>query len=123
MAKIDDLARQLAEGRCAPPDDEDVEKACPFLWEILTNDRWGDGKERMLPTIRVERCSGGYKITLQDDSLCQQKRTFAPKWSEIPSAIERALLDPEKPWEPYRSYRNKQGPPVPEEKGARRRKR
>ena len=113
MALLDDLAKTISEGRIAPPDDPDTEKACPTLWVFLTQHQWGDGTVRMLPQIVIERIGGGYRVTLRDDSLCVRKGATCVTLSEAFTALEKALVDGSVPWEDFKSYRNKQGPKVP----------
>jgi hypothetical protein len=123
MGRLDELRNEVADRRLAPPDDSAVEKDCPFLWEMLTSDRWGDNSERVLPTITISRVPGGYRAVLTDDSLWIRKGVVCGTLEEVPRALERALND-SAPWERMeRSFRNKKGPPIPEEKKGGRRKR
>ena len=73
MGLMEDLAAKRAEGRIFPPVDESVQNKCPLLWEMLTMDRWSDGRRRVLPRILIDRVSGGYLVTLQDDSIMARK--------------------------------------------------
>jgi hypothetical protein len=122
MGKLEELARAVAERKMPPPDDPEVEAGCPFLWEMLTKERWADDTERILPRVVIERIPGAYKVILQDDSLCIRKETIAKTLQECPRALEKVLNDEDVPWESFKSYRNKGGPKVPEaKKGGRRR--
>jgi len=122
MGKLEELAAAVRDRMVLPPDDPAVETECPFLWEMLTKAKWGDDTERILPRLVIERTPGGYKVILQDDSLCIRKEAYAKTLAECPAALEKALNDPELPWETFKSYRNKGGPKVPEaKKGGRRR--
>jgi len=123
MGRLEDLARSVVEGRTAPPSDEETEAAAPFLWEFLTLDHWSDGSERLLPRIVIDRCGGGYKVTLQDDALCVKKSVTIRKLGELVTALERVLCDSEQPFESYKSFRNKKGPKVPEKEKRASRKR
>lgn len=122
MGLLNDLARMVAERRFPPPVDAETEEKCPNLWEMLTMEKWGDGSERILPTIKIERVPGAYRVSLVDDSLCIRKAVIVPCLSVAFEALERVLIDPETPWETFKSYRNKKGPPVPEEKISRRKR-
>lgn len=123
MRLIDELQQMVAAKVTTPPTDPEVEEHCPNLWEMLTADKWGDGSERMLPVLKIERVSGGYKATLQDDALCIKKSAHALTLGDVPKALEKALLDQETPWESFKSYKNKQGPKVPEQLSTRKGKR
>jgi hypothetical protein len=123
MGKLEELAKAVADRTVTPPDDPEVEQSCPFLWEMLTKSKWGDDSERILPRVVIERISGGYKVILQDDSLCIRKEAFCKTLAECPQALEKALNDDETPWETFKSYRNRGGPKVPEaKKGGRQRR-
>ncbi len=123
MRRLEELAKAVAERRMNPPDDPEVEKAAPFVWEMLTIDTWGDGSERIMPQLVIERVPGGYKIVLKDDSLCIRKSALATHWCDLLTALEAALVDDELPWETFKSYRNRQGPKVPDGKASRQKKR
>jgi len=123
MRLIDELQQMVAARVTTPPTDPEVEEHCPFLWQMLTFDKWADGSERMLPVIKIERVSGGYKVTLQDDALCIKKSAMCQTLAGCPAALEKALVDQELPWESFKSYKNKQGPKVPEATSPRQKKR
>ncbi len=123
MQLLEQLARMVADRKMLPPTDPDVEKVAPFLWEMITQDQWADGTERLLPQIVVERVPGAYKVTLKDDSLCIRKSCLCSKWSDLIQALEACLADPDLPWDTFKSYRNKGGPKVPGEKTSSRKKR
>lgn len=123
MGRLEELAKMVAEHAVAPPDDEVLEKDYPLLWEMLTSARYSDGRERILPTIRIERISGGYRAVLADDSLWVRKSAVALTWAEIPAALEKALADASVPWEHFKSYKNAKGPQVGEEKSPRKKRR
>jgi len=123
MRQLEQLAKMVAERRMNPPDDPDVEKTAPFLWEMLTVDAWADGTERLMPQIVIERVPGGYKATLKDDSLCIRKSVLVLHWASIIAALESTLGDDKVPWEAFKSYRNKGGPKIPGEKTSRPKKR
>lgn len=114
MSRLDDLADELQGGRITPPDDEALEKACPYLWDYLTVDKWKDGSARLLPRITVDRVPGGYKVCLQDDGLWVKKTVIVQTFAGIAEALEKGLLDAQLPFEPFKSFRNKSGPKVAE---------
>lgn len=122
MGHLDQLAKAVAERKFPPPSDEAVENAAPFLWEMLTQEKWGDGSERILPTIKIERVPGAYRVTLQDDSLCIRKAVIVHRIADLVPALEAVLQNADVPWETFKSYRNKKGAPVPEEKPTRRKR-
>lgn len=123
MRLIEKLAAMVAEKAVMPPSDADVEKIAPNLWEMLTLDKWGDGTERLLPQIVIERVPGGYRATLKDDSLCIRKSALVNRLADVPAALEAVLVDEGIPWETFKSYRNRGGPKVPGEKTTGRKKR
>lgn len=124
MSRVDDLIEQVGEGRILPPDDPAFAMLYPFLWEMLTTDRWGDETERILPRLTIDRISGGYIIGIQDDSLCHKKSVRVLTIEDAWKALEATLNDPDAPWMAFKSYRNKKGPKVQEkEKKGRRKKR
>lgn len=124
MDRLEHLTESMGNGRVTPPDDAQFETNFPFLWTLITEDQWGDGTERQLSTIQVDRVAGGFRVTLQDHALYKKKSAVALRWQDIPAALEAALDDSNVPWEYYKSYRNKKGPKVPEKpKGGRRAKR
>jgi hypothetical protein len=113
MGILDDLSTAASERTISPPVDPDLEEACPGLWEMLVVDRWGDGTERVLPRIIVDRVAGGFMVTLQDDSLFIKKSVFCAKLAGMGQALETALRDPERPWlRIEKSFRNRHGPKV-----------
>jgi hypothetical protein len=114
MSRLDDLAQKIGGGGVAPPQEEALFETCPFLWEMLTMDKWADGSERLLPEMVISRVPGGYKITLKDDSLCIRKSVVAPTIEALWKALEDAIVRDDVPWENFKSYRNKKGPKVPE---------
>ncbi len=122
MDRLEALARLVAERRMHPPNDPEVEKEAPFLWEMLTSDKWGDGSERILPTIRIERVPGAYRVSLVDDSLCIRKTVLVSQLDGFWKHLDRCLNDDEVPWEGFKSYKNKKGPPIPAEKPTRRKR-
>jgi len=122
MRLIDELQQMVALKVTTPPNDPDVEEAAPNLWQMLTLDKWADGSDRMLPVIKIERVSGGYRATLQDDALCIKKSCMVAVLADVPKALEKAIVDPELPWENFKSYKNKQGPKVAEPTSTRRKK-
>lgn len=124
MSRVDDLADAVGGGRVTPPNDEVVEKEAPFLWDYLTVDRWKDGTSRILPRITISRVPGAYKVVIQDDGLWVQKSIIIQTLADLVGSLEKGLLSDQLPFEPFKSFRNKQGPKVPgEEKPTRRRKR
>lgn len=122
MSVLEQLAKLVSEKRIAAPDDEELAGACPHLWELLTADQYADGRARLLPIVMIERISGGFRVTYKDESLLISKRATALSWHGIALALEKALADPEVPWESYKSYRNKQGPQIADGETPRRKK-
>jgi hypothetical protein len=104
---VGSLAEQLLErgidDRVLPPSDERLQAKCPLLWGLLTQHTYRDGTIRVLPSIRVERVSGGYRITLQDHASHQQIAAASNTLAALGEALERAMkaVDPE--WREYRS--------------------
>jgi len=123
MRLIEQLQEMVAAHTTAPPDDPELEQAAPNLYEMLTLDKWADGTDRILPQLLIERTPGGYRATLKDDALCIRKSALCNRLSDVPAALERALLDREVPWESFKSYRNRGGPKVPERPSTSKRKR
>lgn len=124
MSRLDELAEKISQGRVEPPAEEMLLEECPFLWEMMTTDKWGDDTDRILPQLVIDRIGGGYRITLKDDALCVMKRATSVSLQGLFKALEEALLSPDVPWESFRSYRNKKGPKVPEaeKKGGRKKR-
>lgn len=122
MGILEDLKAVASDRRVTPPDDPETEKQGPNLWELLTQDRWGDGSERVLPTLTISRVPGGYRVVYTDDSLWIKKSVVISRLNELVSVLEASLVD-DSPWEAMKkSYRNKKGPPIPEEKPTRRKR-
>lgn len=114
MSLIEDLFNNGSPRGTAPMNDDQAEKAYPLLYELMNQRELKDGTPRTPPTVLISRIPGGIKITIQEhDFQCQKvavSRTLAGLWK----ALERALGDPEVPWEPYKSrrdseYRKKHG--------------
>lgn len=97
------LARHGRTG-IAPPDDEAVQAGQPFLWQLLTQDRYSDGTIRELPSIRVERASGGYAVTLQDHASNQQCSCWVGTLGELAEGLE-AILGDLQAWRPFQSFK------------------
>lgn len=125
MSRIDELAYEVGGGRITPPTDPELEAACPFLWDYLTVDRWKDDTARILPRITISRVPGGYKVVIQDDGLWVQKSVICQRLQDVAVALEKGLLDQLLPFEPFKSFRNKSGPKVPDgaERGSKKKKR
>lgn len=112
MSVLQEQTGRVLEGRVTLPDDDQVEKDCPELWEYLTLDQYNGGVKRMLPEITVNRVPGGYEIALKDHELCQQLSTFSPTLGGLAGALEAAMHDPTKAWKVFQSYRNRKGPKI-----------
>lgn len=104
---LDSLRKDLGDGHITPPCDPQTEKDCPHLWQVLTQSKWADDTERILPIIKVERVPGAYRATLQDDSLGQKKTVYVKRLCDLADALEAALVSQDVPWEQFKSYRNK----------------
>jgi len=115
-SKVEELALALSKAKFVPPSDSDFEELCPFLWEMMTLDKWADGTDRIPSTIKVERVSGGYRATIIDDSLCVKKGVYVSKFADILVELERVLPLESVPWEAIKSFKNKGGAKVPGEK-------
>jgi hypothetical protein len=89
--------------RVRPPSDDQAERRCPLLWGLLTQDTYRDGTIRHLPSIRVERVSGAYRVILQDHASHQQIEAMATTLAGIGAALERAMRAPDPQWRSYRS--------------------
>lgn len=86
-----------------PPDDDQVEKQYPLLWGLITQDSYRDGTVRVLPTIKVERIPGGYRVTLQDHASHLQIAAMSCTLDGIARALESAMRQPEPEWRLYKS--------------------
>lgn len=104
---LEPLAEQLLqrgiEQHVVPPDDGALERQCPLLWGLLTLDTYRDGTVRVLPSIRVERISGGYRVTLQDHASHQQIAATSITLGGLGKALESAMRHPNAEWRPYAS--------------------
>lgn len=99
--------RLLAAGskrRIAAPDDPNVSKWCPFLWELLTLTSYADGTTRALPSIKIERVSGGYSVSLQDHASHQQCKVHVQRLQDLAKTLEAAFAEGRAEWTEYRSY-------------------
>jgi len=76
---------------------------------MLTMDRYRDGKERIPSDLKLERCSGGYMLTIQDHDTGLQKSFPLQRLSDLVVTAEAALLNPDVPWRAFKSYKNKAG--------------
>ena len=104
---MDSLAERLLErgidDRVQPPPDPTVERKQPLLWSLLAQHTYRDGTIRVLPTLRVERISGAYRVTLQDHASHQQIAATSETLGGLAAALERAMTRPEPDWRPYKS--------------------
>lgn len=115
MSVLSDQTARVLEGRVTAPDDDELEKGCPELWEYLTLDQYADKSKRMLPEITINRVPSGYEVTLKDHELCSQLSTFTTTLSGLGAALEAAMHDASKAWKPFQSYRNRKGPKILED--------
>lgn len=92
----------------SPPDDPEVARRCPLLWELLTLDRYSDGSERVMPTLKIERVAGGYLAILQEHASRQQVQVKALKLGDVPRALESLLASDLDAWKPYDSPKVKE---------------
>jgi len=106
---IDHLFSQGAEKRIAPPDDPTFERNCPALWQLLTIDRYSDGRDRFLADIVIRRTGGGYVAELRDHETNQKKAVTALRAADVLPALEHAVCDATVPWRAFKSYDNPQG--------------
>jgi hypothetical protein len=88
----------------APPDDENVRRMCPFLWELLTLTTYKDGTARAMPSIKIERTGGGYIATFQDHASNKQLRVPLQKLQDLARTLEAAMAEGRAEWTEYRSY-------------------
>lgn len=110
------MRREAADTRLTPPNDAYVSVECPLLWELLTQDRYRNGEVRVLPTIRIERISGGYEVVLQEHSVRKQVRTIVLRLGEVAEALERCLTADLDAWRPYDSPKVRERDLMPKEK-------
>ena len=110
MSILQEMAHERADAKVAPPDDADLERGCPNLWEFLTLSEWGNGERRVLPRIIIDRIPGGYMATLQDDSLLAKLSVQVLKIAEVPAYLEAAMASDHPAWiHMEKSFRNKKG--------------
>lgn len=109
--RVRDLVEQLlgrgTSGRIAPPTDPSLEKRCPLLWGLLTQDTYRDSTVRVLPSIKIERVVGGYEATLQDHASHQQITVALLTLDDLAKALERALGKGGDQFREYRSFKVK----------------
>ncbi len=106
MSLIDQLKEAFGNGHISPPSDDEMASLCPLLFELLVVDRYADGSKRFLPSISIDRESGGYVVTIKDHATRRQKSVAAPTWSSIPIRLQEALLDETVPWKEFKSFVN-----------------
>jgi hypothetical protein len=70
----------------------------------MIQDTYRDGTIRVLPTLKIDRISGGYRITLQDHASHQQVQAWSATWTGLPAALEAAMRHPNCEWRPYVSH-------------------
>ncbi len=58
---------------------------------------------RILPSVRVERISGGYRVTLQDHASHQQISTVSLTLGGLAKALEKAMVAEDPEWRSYAS--------------------
>ena len=100
------LERAAAAGIAVPVDDE-CRVTWPILWSLLTQDTYKDSTVRVLPTLVINRVSGGYTVTLQDHASCQQCVAEANELSACFQQLERVLAGGGECFRPYKSFRVK----------------
>jgi hypothetical protein len=119
--KVDIVERLFEKAKSkavTPPDDEEIRLTCPFLWQLLTWDRYPNGMDRKLPELLIRRVDGGYVIELRDHETLQAKHAMALRLLDCISALEKSLADSSLPWRAFKSYQNKKGIERHEEKKA-----
>lgn len=106
---IQDLYTAVVNKRVAPPDDEETRFNCPYLWELLTVDRYKDGKDRFLAEITIKRVGGGYVAEVRDHETGQAKQAMALRLHDVFIMLEAALANVESPWRAFKSFLNPKG--------------
>jgi hypothetical protein len=104
--RVDSLRPGQGAARITAPNDDRLAERCPFLWEILTLDRYSDDTVRILPEVVIRRLPGAYEVTLRDHASRQSKSVAFLEAASLWDALEAALSDPTRPWRPYDSYLN-----------------
>jgi hypothetical protein len=66
-----------------------------------------DSTLRVLPSLRIERISGGYQVTLQDHASHQQCSVNVVTLKEIPKALESLLGAGGEAFRPFESQKVK----------------
>lgn len=109
QAAVEGLADRLRErrrrGGVTPPDDPTIERQCPLLWGLLTQDEWKGGGKRELPTLKIERTGGGYVVQLQDHATRQAVHAVSRTLQGLWRALEACLRDPNTVWRDFASFK------------------
>lgn len=116
MSIIDSLKGHMQQGGMAIPNDEETRENFPTLWTVLTEGRVDGGKEIVPAEIKIERVSGGYRVTIQVHACWLLKRFLIQTLGELETAAEIALNSSDVPWERFKSYRQKIDPYKAEKK-------
>lgn len=106
---IEQLFKAASQKTISPPDDDEIKVTCPNLWELLTTDRYPDGRDRFLAEIVIKRIDGAYLAELRDHETLRAKHGMALKLLDVPQALEEAICDHSKPWRAFKSFVNPKG--------------
>jgi hypothetical protein len=106
---IEQMFARAQEKRVEAPDDPDAEHNYPFLWELLTIDRYPDGRDRFLAEIVIQRLPGVYLARIKDHETLQEKHAQSNTLHGVFEALEKALGNPQSPFRKFKSYSNKDG--------------
>lgn len=83
-----------------------------MLYELLTLDQYKDKTKRLLPTITVERVSGGYKALLHDHASSQYLVVEFDTLAGLAEALESSLANDLEGWRSFKPWKGRQ-PPKP----------
>lgn len=77
------------------------------MWGLLTVDTYRDGTVRVLPTLKIERVTGGYEVTLQDHASHQQVSVQIACLGDVGGALEAVLRKGGDAFREYKSFKVK----------------
>lgn len=73
----------------------------------MTQDAFADGTVRVLPSLLIERTSGGYTVILRDHATRQQIACEVLALTDVADELERVMRRAERPWTPFNSFKVK----------------
>lgn len=108
MGILETIAKGLNGTGMMPPTDEELRKAAPLLWELVTSSVTKDGQRFPPADLELVRVPGAWKVTIKVHALHSKTSFMLWKLSDLAGAAEKHLADHSAVWEEFKSYKLKE---------------